>query len=310
MPRGHTPKLKEVKGKHAPPCPVHAVLRFVTAVCVILPILERASDTVLCGLRCDHKVSARYPLPCRHVSHVGLACCTKFNVVMSESKDSAGLGSTAAPGSLAAKPDSPPNTQSAKTTIDAASNQGYLSKLLGSGFGFGSGTGPSAMGRTPATVDEAHEYHPGDMEYMPLIVAAGDQFGVCVLLQKLPQLAELAFSPTDVGIWEPHSGQQFCCPAVWQHLTSVLKCAELALYRTSSSTINFNYYHHAARHQEIRYCKLWRLVACTPTVAFLMQSVLPFCNASCRQAPQSVCKLTHPPTSLQQLLALSSHKAC
>lgn len=102
------------------------------------------------------QVLVRYRHPCGHVSHVGFVCYTEFNVVMSD-PNTAAPGTTAAPGGLAVKPDSAPNTQSANTAINAASNQGYLSKLLGSGFGFGSGTAPTA-GRT---LDEAHEYHPG-----------------------------------------------------------------------------------------------------------------------------------------------------
>lgn len=76
---------------------------------------------------------------------------------MSESKDGAAArGPTAAPGGLALKADSPPSVQSANPAVGAASNEGYLSKL------FGSGTAPMSTDRSPATVDEAHEYHPGN----------------------------------------------------------------------------------------------------------------------------------------------------
>ena len=82
---------------------------------------------------------------------------------MSESKDGAAArGPTAAPGGLALKADSPPSVQSANPAVGAASNEGYLSKLFGSGFGLGSGTAPTSTDRSPATVDEAHEYHPGN----------------------------------------------------------------------------------------------------------------------------------------------------
>ena len=81
---------------------------------------------------------------------------------MSESKDgTAARTPTAAPAGLALKADSAPNMQSGNA-VGAASNRGYLSKLLGSGFGIGSGTAPSVTDRTAATVDEAHEYHPGN----------------------------------------------------------------------------------------------------------------------------------------------------
>ena len=98
-------------------------------------------------------------------SHVRLACCTDCDLVMSESKDrttAAARGPTAAPGGLALKADSAPTTQSDNPAVGAASDQGYLSKLFGSGFGIGSGTASSVTDRTPATVDEVHEYHPGN----------------------------------------------------------------------------------------------------------------------------------------------------
>lgn len=85
---------------------------------------------------------------------------------MSESKDrtaaAAAQAPTAAPSGLALKADNAPNAQPVNPDVGADSNQGYLSKLLGSGFGFGSGTAPSVIDRTPATVDEVHEYHPGN----------------------------------------------------------------------------------------------------------------------------------------------------
>lgn len=82
---------------------------------------------------------------------------------MSESRDgTASRGPSSAPGGLAPKADSPPSMQPANPVVGAASNQGYLSKLFGSGFGVGSGTAPTSTARTPATVDEAHEYHPGN----------------------------------------------------------------------------------------------------------------------------------------------------
>ena len=97
------------------------------------------------------------------------------DVNMSESKDNAARAPTAAPG-LAVKAESGPNIQPKNDAAGAAPNQGgYLSKLFGNGLG----NAPSVVNRAPAPLDDAHEYHP-----------------------------ELAFSPTDVGIWEPHSGTQ------------------------------------------------------------------------------------------------------
>ncbi|DBB12446.1 TPA: hypothetical protein ACH3X3_005252 [Trebouxia sp. C0006] len=91
---------------------------------------------------------------------------------MSDLKDSRASGQSAAAGGLSRKPESTP---SASPALGPAPSQGggYLSKL----FGFGSGIGPSAVDRPNGAMDDAHDYHP-----------------------------ELAFSPTDVGIWETHSG--------------------------------------------------------------------------------------------------------
>ncbi|KAL0053620.1 hypothetical protein WJX82_008425 [Trebouxia sp. C0006] len=93
---------------------------------------------------------------------------------MSDLKDSRASGQSAAAGGLSRKPESTP---SASPALGPAPSQGggYLSKL----FGFGSGIGPSAVDRPNGAMDDAHDYHP-----------------------------ELAFSPTDVGIWETHSDQR------------------------------------------------------------------------------------------------------
>ncbi|KAL0033936.1 hypothetical protein WJX77_011599 [Trebouxia sp. C0004] len=92
---------------------------------------------------------------------------------MSDLKDSTASGQSAAAGGLSRKPE---GNQSANPALSAAPNQGgYLSRL----FGLGSATGPCATDRPNGAMDEAHEYHP-----------------------------ELAFSPTDVGIWETHSDQR------------------------------------------------------------------------------------------------------
>ena len=97
-----------------------------------------------------------------------------FKLVMSESKDgTAARGPTAAPGGLALNADSAPKMQSGNHAVGAASSQGYLSKLLGSGFGFGSATAPSVTDRTPATVEE---YHPGNGTARHSHVAPGDGF--------------------------------------------------------------------------------------------------------------------------------------
>lgn len=75
-------------------------------------------------------------------------------------KDSSASGQSAAAAGLLRKPESTPSANSA---LSAAPNQGggYLSKL----FGFGSGTGPSAVDRPHGAMDEAHEYHPGLVMY-------------------------------------------------------------------------------------------------------------------------------------------------
>ncbi|KAL3150908.1 hypothetical protein ABBQ32_000659 [Trebouxia sp. C0010 RCD-2024] len=94
---------------------------------------------------------------------------------MSESTDTAARGPPAA--SVGLKTESGANVQTKNATLGVPRNQGgYLSKL----FGLGSGKNPAVVDRSPAAPqDEAFEYHP-----------------------------ELAFSPTDVGIWEPHSDQR------------------------------------------------------------------------------------------------------
>lgn len=169
---------------------------------------------------------------------------------MSESKDSAALGPpTAAPGGLAAKSDSAPNTQSANTAINAASNQGYLSKLLGSGFGFGSGTAPTAVGRTPATVDQAHEYHPGKTKHYAASCSRWRP------VQVLSAAANSSSGPKHLQSWpflqqtlESGSRTQVSSPVALQLGSILLQYlfAELALYRTSSSTSSdFDYYHTA-----------------------------------------------------------------
>ncbi|KAA6416752.1 MAG: hypothetical protein FRX49_13286 [Trebouxia sp. A1-2] len=74
---------------------------------------------------------------------------------MSDLKEIAASGQSAAAGGLSRRPETTP---SAHPALSAAPNQGggYLSKL----FGFGSGTGPSAADRPTGAMDEAHEYHP------------------------------------------------------------------------------------------------------------------------------------------------------
>ena len=74
---------------------------------------------------------------------------------MSDLKGSIASGQSAA-GGVSRNSESTP---SANTAVSAAPNQGggYLSKL----FGFGSGTGPSAVDRPSGAMDEAHDYHPG-----------------------------------------------------------------------------------------------------------------------------------------------------
>ena len=79
---------------------------------------------------------------------------------MSDLKDSTASGQSAAAGGLSRKTEGSPI---ANPALSAAPNLGggYLSRL----FGFGSGTGPSAVDRPNGTMDEAHEYHPGLFTY-------------------------------------------------------------------------------------------------------------------------------------------------
>ena len=82
---------------------------------------------------------------------------------MSDLKDSRASGQSAAAGGLSRKPESTP---SANPALGPAPSQGggYLSKL----FGFGSGTGPSAVDRPNGAMDDAHDYHPGLFIYLSI----------------------------------------------------------------------------------------------------------------------------------------------
>ncbi len=87
----------------------------------------------------------------------------KADLAMSDLKDSAARSQTAAPSGLSGKPEINSTLPTASPALNTAPYQGgYLSKL----FGFGSGTGPSATDRPHGAMDEAHEYHPGNLRWL------------------------------------------------------------------------------------------------------------------------------------------------